>query len=37
MGEETDKKGVVCEVVRIYCSNKSCDYEKVMRRKKKWQ
>ena len=37
IGEETDKKGVVREVVRTYCSNKSCDYEKVMRRKKKWQ
>ena len=37
LGEETDKKGVKREVVRTYCSNKSCDYEKIMRRKKKWQ
>ncbi len=28
-------KGVEREVVRTYCSNGSCDYEKVMRRKKK--
>lgn len=37
LGEEVDKKGIKKEVTRIYCSNKSCDYEKIMRRKKKWQ
>lgn len=35
LGYVTDNKGVEREVVRTYCSNHSCDYEKVMRRKKK--
>lgn len=37
LGEETDKKGIKREITRIYCSNISCDYERIMRRKKKWQ
>ena len=37
LGEEIDKKGIKREVVRTYCSNKSCDYERIMRRKKKWR
>lgn len=35
LGYATDNKGVEREVVRTYCSNRSCEYEKVTRRKKK--
>ena len=35
LGYAQNKAGVECEVVRTYWSNHSCNYEKVMRRKKK--
>lgn len=37
LGTEKGKKGIKMEIVRTYCTNKSCDYEKVQRRKAKWQ
>lgn len=37
LGTERDKKGVLKEVIRTYCSNRSCKYEKISRRKAKWQ
>ena len=39
LGTEKDKKGVLKEVVRTYCTNKNCPehYEKIMRRTAKWQ
>lgn len=37
LGIETDKNGIKKEIVRIYCTNKSCGYEKIQRRKAKWQ
>lgn len=37
LGTERDKKGVLKNVVRTYCTNKKCSYEKIQRRKAKWQ
>lgn len=37
LGTERDKKGVLKEVIRTYCTNKSCEYERIHRRKAKWQ
>lgn len=37
LGTEKDKHGTTKEIVRTYCTNKSCGYEKIMRRKAKWQ
>ena len=37
LGTEKDKNGTTKEVVRVYCTNKSCGYEKIQRRKVKWQ
>lgn len=37
LGTEKDKNGVKKDVVRTYCTNKSCRYEKIQRRKSKWQ
>ena len=37
LGTERDKKGVLKEIIRTYCSNRSCGYEKISRRKAKWQ
>lgn len=37
LGTERDKKGVIKEIIRTYCSNRSCSYEKISRRRAKWQ
>lgn len=37
LGTETDKKGIKKEIVRTYCTNKECKYERIQRRKAKWQ
>lgn len=37
LGTERDKKGVFKNVVRTYCTNKSCNFERITRRKAKWQ
>lgn len=37
LGTQRDKKGVLKEIIRTYCSNRSCRYEKISRRKAKWQ
>lgn len=37
LGTEKDKKGIKKEIVRTYCTNKECGYEKISRRKAKWQ
>ena len=37
LGIEKDKNGTTKEIVRVYCTNKSCGYEKIQRRKVKWQ
>ena len=37
LGTEKDKNGTTKEIVRVYCTNKSCGYEKIQRRKVKWQ
>ena len=37
IGTEKDKKGIKKEIVRTYCTNKACGYEKISRRKAKWQ
>lgn len=37
LGTEKDKKGITKGVVRTYCTNKTCGYEKIIRRKAKWQ
>lgn len=37
LGTERDKKGVLKNVVRTYCTNKSCNFERITRRKAKWQ
>lgn len=37
LGEEKDKNGIKKEIVRTYCTNKNCKYEKIQRRKAKWQ
>lgn len=37
LGIETDKKGIKKEIVRTYCTNKDCKYERLQRRKVKWQ
>lgn len=37
LGTEKDKHGVTKEVIRTYCTNKKCEYEKIRRRKTRWQ
>ena len=39
LGTEKDKNGVIKVVERTYCTNKNCPehYEKIIRRKAKWQ
>lgn len=39
LGTEKDKNGVIKIVERTYCTNKNCpeQYEKIIRRKTKWQ
>ena len=39
LGTERNKKGVLKEIVRTYCTNKSCpeQYERITRRTVKWQ
>lgn len=37
LGTEKDKNGVLRETTRTYCTNKECKYEKLQRRKVKWQ
>ena len=37
LGIEKDKKGIKKEIVRTYCTNKGCKYERLQRRKVKWQ
>ena len=37
IGKEKDKNGVLKEIIRTYCTNNKCEYEKIRRRKAKWQ